>query len=300
MPESPYEFHGYSEQDAQLLSELADPKAKIEEGFVVDLYGIRTRVDDTLNFWPDASKMAATQVLGLPIPGNFHWGAIEWIGLMRAVLAAKDKFRVMELGAGWGPAVVSSSVMARLRGISDIRMTAVEGDPHHFRRLRQHLTDNSFDPAQHNLFHAAVAQADGVAHWPVTEPSSTEFGFRPMDASGDYMHRTFAATAEVKLMAMTRLVRLENRWDLIHVDIQGAEASICRVAMPDLIARAKRVIIGTHSRTIEGDLITLFARNEWVLENEKPCKFAPHPTWDTLESLTTVDGCQVWCNPRVA
>jgi hypothetical protein len=41
-------------------------------------------------------------------------------------------------------------------------------------------------------------------------------------------------------------------------------------------------------------------RAGWVLEHEKPAKFnfAPNPL--TLEAMTTVDGTQVWRNPRLA
>lgn len=288
-------FSGVREDEIPMLSTLRDPNAKAEPGFLVDEYGIRTRVT---SLWPDARALDGLK-LGFPFPGNFHWEAIEWVGLMRAVLEAGTSFRIMELGAGWGPAVVSSSVLARLRGITDIRMTAVEGDPHHFRFLNQHIRDNGFDPGRQRLHQAAVAVEKGEAQWPVTEDSSGDYGFRPITEGGDYMARQFAATRPVKLLAMRDLVRSEDRWDLIHIDVQGAEGAICADALPELNARAKRVMIGTHSRKLDGDLFELFANAGWVLENEKPCKFTFWPNHASFEAMTTVDGTQTWMNPNV-
>ena len=187
--------------------------------------------------------------------------------------------------------------MARLHGITDIRMTGVEGDPHHFAFMVQHLKDNGFDPADHRLHRAAVAVKAGTARWPVTQDSSGDYGFRPLTEAGDYMGRAFAETQDVTLMAMRDLVLSEDRWDLIHIDVQGSEFDICRSALAELTARARRVMIGTHSRKLEGDLMALFGDAGWILENEKPCKFDFSPHYKSLEALTTVDGTQTWRNP---
>jgi hypothetical protein len=37
-----------------------------------------------------------------PIPGDFHAETIEWIGVLKAVKAAGQRFAVLELGAGFG------------------------------------------------------------------------------------------------------------------------------------------------------------------------------------------------------
>ncbi len=284
---------GFKEEELDILSALEDKDAAAETGFIVDYYGTKTRVT---SLWPDARALDGEKSR-IPIPGNFHWESIEWLGLMRAVLEADDSFRVMELGAGWGPAVVSSSVMARLRGLIDIRMTGVEGDPHHFAFMVQHLKDNGFDPGDHRLHQAAVAIDDGTAKWPVTKDSSGQYGFRPLTDAGDYMGRAFAETQDVALISMRKLVLSEDRWDLIHIDVQGSEFAICKSALAELNARARRVMIGTHSRKLEGDLLELFGEAGWILENEKPCKFDFSPHYNSLEALTTVDGTQTWRNP---
>ena len=288
-------YPGYKEEEVKILSAVSDHSAKPIPGFIVDQYGIRTRVT---SLWP-AARALEGKLIGYPMPGNFHWETIEWIGIIRAALEAKDTFRVMELGAGWGPAIVSSSVIARLRGITDIRMTGVEGDPHHYKFMLQHVIDNGFSVAKQDLLQAAVAVEGGVAEWPVTLDSSDNYGFRPIEGNGDYMNRSFAKTQAVTLLAMRDLVRRETQWDIIHMDVQGAEYDICNSALDDLNARAKRIMIGTHSRKLDGDLFALFSRAGWILENEKPCKFTFWPNHKSLEAMTTVDGTQTWRNPNV-
>jgi hypothetical protein len=53
------------------------------------------------------------------------------------------------------------------------------------------------------------------------------------------------------------------------------------------------VVVGTHSRMIEGELMKLFLGAGWKLEIERPSVFKI--TQDGLS--TTVDGVQGWRNP---
>ncbi len=85
----------------------------------------------------------------------------------------------------------------------------------------------------------------------------------------------------------------------MHVDVQGSEAVICEAALDELKARAHWLIIGTHSRLIEGQLIYMLMKTGWVLENEKPVIFGFQPNAPSMESLTRIDGTQVWRNPRL-
>jgi hypothetical protein len=53
-----------------------------------------------------------------------------------------------------------------------------------------------------------------------------------------------------------------------------------------------------HSRKIDGDLIDLFFRHGWSLENEKPTRFDYNRHASSLEAMTVMGGTQVWRNPR--
>src|SRR5262249_20093047 len=91
----------------------------------------------------------------------------------------------------------------------------------------------------------------------------------------------------------------EPRWNLVHFDIQGQEFEICRACLVELTRRVHWIIVGTHSRKIEGGFLDLMSRSGWLLEHEKPSKFTFRPNASTIEAMTTLDGTQVWRNPRL-
>lgn len=289
-------FAGYTEADTAIFSEFVNPDAKPQAGFITDFLGSRIR---TTSVWKEARTLDG-QLLGIPVPADFHAEAIEWIGLLKAVRSASGAFIAMELGAGFGPWIIAGGVAARQRGIEYIRLYGVEADPAHFQFLLQHFIDNGFDPDRHFLYEAAVGTTDGVAQWPAAEeiPASDQWGCRPVHDGQDYMGRKVAATVDVRIRAMGELIRNEPRWDLLHIDVQGDEVKICHSCIDDLSSRVRWIVAATHSRKLDGDFLELMTNAGWVLEHEKPAKFTFRTGIRALEALTTVDGTQVWRNPR--
>lgn len=286
-------YPGYSSADTQIFSDFANPDATPEPGFVVDFLGCRIR---TTSLWTAARGLDG-QRLGFPIPADFHAEAIEWIGLLKAVGSAAGQYVALELGAGFGPWSVAGASAARRRGIQDIRLCAVEADPQHFRFLRQHFADNGFDPDGHALFEGAVGVSAGIAWWPIAENSAEAWGSRPIVADPNEGAPSAERTMAVTVLSMVDLLRREPAWDLVHIDVQGDETALCQCSIEELNARVRWLIIGTHSRKIDGDLLDLLYRAGWLLEHEKPAKFVFTPQ-RSLEEMTTVDGTQVWRNPR--
>ena len=249
-----YTYFGFKEDEIGLLENLRAIDAKGEPGFITEPYGIRTR---TTSLWPEMASHDGALV-GLPVPGNWHWEATEWLAIMRSVLSAERRYRIMELGAGWGPAAVAGAVLARRRGVEDIRATAVEAEPHHFATVRQHFMDNGLNPASHVLLNAAVGVRKATAKWPVSEDNDRAYGNRPFDRDGDYLGRPITETRNVKIVSFRTLLKAEPFWDLVHIDIQGGEFDICRSAIRLMDRRVARVCIGVHSRKLDGDLFDLF------------------------------------------
>ena len=295
-------FSGYSDADLRIFVGFRNPNAKAEPGFVVDFLGGRTRVT---SLWSEARQLDG-QLLGPPVPCDYHAEAAEWVGLLKTVQSAGERWVGMELGAGFGPWVVAGANAARVKGIGEIRLCAVEADAGHFACLRQHLEDNGFAPEGHRLFQAAVGAAAGTAFWPVTEDAREEWGSRPMQARApgtaatDHLGRTWVKTVPVQILAMSDLVEAEPQWDMVHIDVQGHEVEICRSCIEELNRRVHWLIVGTHSRKLDGDMIELMRSAGWLLENEKPSKFHFLAEAPTLEAMTHVDGVQVWRNPRMS
>ena len=295
-------FTGYSECDLGVLEAFRNPNAKAEPGFVVDFLGGRTRVT---SLWSDARKLDG-QVLDLPIPADYHAEAAEWVGVLKSVQSAGDRWVGMELGPGLGLWVVAGGNAARLKGITDVRLCAVEADVQHFQFLRQNLVDNGFIPDAHRLFHAAVGAEPRIARWPALEDSRDDWGSRPIlgEVSGasatDYLGRAFSETVSVEIVPMADLIEAEPLWDMVHIDVQGHEVEICSSCIDSLNERVQWLIVGTHSRKLDGDMLALMYAAGWVLENEKPTKFNFSREASSLEAMTLYDGIQVWSNPRLS
>jgi len=182
----------------------------------------------------------------------------------------------------------------------------VEGDPGHYASLEQHLLDNGLNPSDHILLQAAVGVNPGKARWPRvnsrndwgSRPIPVAAGLNPKDKISDYLGREFTDTMEVDVVPFSELLLRRKRWNLLHIDVQGEEAALCSSSTAALTQRVHWIVVATHSRLIEGELLSRFAAAGWVLENEKPTRFNFRAGAPSLESLTDHDGTQVWRNPK--
>jgi hypothetical protein len=155
---------------------------------------------------------------------------------------------------------------------------------------------------------AAVGLEHGRAKWPKIADAANDWGSRParVDAGGtnaqdaSYLGALLDEFIEVDIVPAREVLELEERWDLVHIDVQGWERLICEDARTQLNSRVAYLIVGTHSRKLDGDLIDLFHREGWILEHEKPSRFTFTPGVALLESMNEADGTQVWRNPRLA
>src|SRR5258708_36888539 len=90
----------------------------------------------------------------------------EWIGTLRSVLEAQQRFTVVELGAGWAPWLVAGHNAARRKGIAEIHLMGVEGSPDHIDFMHQNFHDNGINPAAHRLIYGVVGTTDAGARFP--------------------------------------------------------------------------------------------------------------------------------------
>ncbi len=291
-------FRGYSEVDLAIFRAFPLVTRAPEPGFIVDFLGNRTRTAVSTAF-----AALDGQVMGYPVPGDYFADACEWLGLLKAVLGATNRLRIAELGAGWGPWIVAAHAAAQQRGITDIRLYALEGNAAHMRFMRQHCQDNAIDPDAHVLLTAAIGPESGTTRWPLVDAAeaAAHYGLRPVAADGqDYHGRLFDAFVDVPMVGITDLLAREETWDVLHIDVQGLESTLCEVAAEALSQQVAWLIIGTHSRRIDGDLMALFHAQGWVLEHDRPTSIRWNADAVTLESMATTDGTQVWRNPRLA
>jgi FkbM family methyltransferase len=297
-------YSGYCDDDLWVFDRFAHARPEATPGFVTDFLGTRTR---TSSLW-DTVRNLDGQVMGRPVPHDL-FEAIEWIGLLKAVASSQDgRFAIMELGAGWGPWLVAGARAARLVGVEDVRLLGVEADPGRFALMRQHFVDNGLDPDAHTLICAAVGVEKGHARWPRIADPANAGGARPVRETkgkldqGDeaYMSGAMEDFIDVDILPFKDLLARQAVWDLVHIDVQGWEAKLCAGCADALSARVRWLVVGTHSRRIDGEVIEILHGAGWVLENEKPTRFHFDAAQPSLELMTEVDGAQVWRNPRLA
>jgi hypothetical protein len=300
-------YRGYSDEDLSVFDQFPPVASDPQQGFILDFLGVRTRVSHVKSF-----RNQDGSVFGTPVPAGdgFHAETVEYVGVLKSALTASRRYVALELGAGWGPWLISGAAAARRRGIKNIRLHGVEGDPEHFASMRVHFRDNGFDPALHRLDNAVVGVKAGRARWPRYDDPSDCYGTRPLacleedgntsdkadgwDIGGPVSDRYI----DVEMLSIRGVLEREPFWDLVHIDVQGSESELCSCSTDVLDRRVRWLVIGTHSRKIDGDLMDLFFRQGWILENEKPARLVYNPSAESLEAMTIMDGTQVWRNPR--
>lgn len=268
-------------------------QAPAPAGSWCDFLGVRTRCA----FLPDGyDGLSPFAMQGPPgsAGGPLH-DKEEWVGTLRSLLEARDQLVVMELGAGWAPWLVGAAVAAARVGISDVRLIGVEGSAGHVGFMDQHMRDNGVNPAAHRLIHGVAGPSDGIARFPRLAEPRNDYG-----SQADYGAASPGGSAaapdieEVPCYSLDTLLAGLDRVDLLHCDIQGMEGAVFAAARAVVNAKVRRVVIGTHSRAVEAELMEIFAGLGWILEDETVCRL--HQAGDGSLHLLA-DGCQVWRNP---
>lgn len=282
-----------------------------QSGFVTDFVGSKTRTSYVNGL------TASGTVEDYPVVANFHATATEWAGALRAVLEAEPRhtLTVAELGAGWGPWLVSMTLAAASRGVHTVQLIGVEGAAEHVAFMHTHFADNGLDPRQHRLMHGVVGTKDGTVEFPVLPDPASVYGATPVPPTARTLTfrsiarpvyrrvRTLlgrapypATTVRVKQFSLLTIFRDYPRIDLVHIDIQGDEYKVVASARTMLRQKVRRLVIGTHGRDIEEQLRQELSANGWTLEADEQCIFLDEETQQALYR----DGCQVWSNPSLA
>jgi FkbM family methyltransferase len=264
----------------------------------VDWIGMRYRPE----WWPD-----------VPTPEfpALNEELFEWIDLLESVDAARGRFTMLELGAGFGRWGIRGALAAKQRGIRDIRARFVEGEPQHVRWIRDALALNGLDDIDAGIVEAAtsyggkpipfaVAMKDydarswyGQAVRPPAGLNPTErtyFGRRVHELSwGDAIY-VDAVTFE-ELAAGLDLV------DLVDMDLQGAELELIENAAALFSRKVRRVHIGTHGSQIEDKLRRIFQSEGWTPQWDFPLQTRVETEFGPVFFN---DGVQGWINPRLS
>lgn len=287
MPHHPV-FHSFTPWSGQ-----------VEPGFGVNFLGVRTRQVYFQIHW------------GKPTPGGYRQTTyssfdeeyFEWIDLLSAVVAATDRFTMIELGAGWGRWLVNSAIaLKRLGRTIPCQLVGVEAEPQHFQWMQVHFRDNGLDPKEHRLIEAAAHSDDGQVSFVVGNADRwygqsivADDASVPYDPDADPSRAISKST--VKAVSLATLLVPYDRVDLVDLDVQGAELAVLEAAASQLDRKVRRVHIGTHAPDIEAGLRQLFGQMGWDSQADYACGSESDTPWGRISFQ---DGVQSWVNPRLA
>jgi FkbM family methyltransferase len=223
------------------------------------------------------------------------------VGTVLSVLDASDFLTVVELGAGWAPWLAVSSRVAAKHKVNRVRLLGLEGSSAHAEFMRQHFKNNDIPLDENRLVHGIAGARDGTAEFPVADDPSADWGQAAFfgEAAGntnriDYRGFKVAKTETVPVYAIDTFLADEKLINLMHVDIQGAEADVIPAALDTLNKKVKAMVIGTHTRQIEGLLAATLTEAGWTLCREQACSLS----LGTNSVSYQADGCQFWRNQR--
>lgn len=97
------------------------------------------------------------------------------------------------------------------------------------------------------------------------------------------------------MVPLSDLMRSKSHVDLLHMDIQGGEADLIASSLKLLTERVRYLVVGTHSRQIEGAIFDVLLDAGWKLEIERPAVLS----LADKSPVVTVDGVQGWRNSAI-
>lgn len=260
------------------------------EGFVVDFLGV---LCEEQMIDPAAPRTPERYIPGgqpLQCTGD---GYFDLIAVLRSAEEAKDRFTMIELGAGYGYWISQGALAARNRGLP-FHLTGVEAEPTHYEMMLRHLRNNGVDPADHAILHAAVTMT-GEPAWFQTGKPHEWWGQEVIAHPENYTPPENSGLTQVPGVSLARLLEPHARVDLVHMDVQGLERDVLGSAFAQMNAKVRRVIVGTHNSWVEGSIRELMA--DWMKEFDFPLSQAHDTPYGRVEFG---DGVQIYSNPALA
>lgn len=291
-------YPGYAPRHEALLASMVVRPAEVQADRVIDGFGQTT----LFRCVPFVSEFDVER-LSLPIPDDgYHAEASEYVAVADSVKRAGSRYAIAELGAGWGPWIGLGGVMARSKGIREIELIGVEALPARFELLEAHLASNhlrpeagettTLDGVTCRLVNGAVTPTRSEVWFPDVPITDMGSAVSESESNRDYRGKR-VKNLRVQGHPLAEILG-DSQLDLLHIDVQGAELALIEANLALLAERVQGIMIGTHSRVIEGALIDVLYANGWRLELEKPCRVEWRANPPSMEAMTMVDGCQYW------
>lgn len=266
----------------------------------INYFGVETDV----KAFPQGQSLVGTMQSDPPLPDDgMYGGALEYAAILEAIEHAQrigaKSFAAAELGAGWGPWISLAGVVANRTGaFESIGLVGVEADDYRFPAFVEHMKANGCyeDGFDTRLHEAAVWHEGRTLKFPYVGDGDHGGGA----SVDDQEYRGLEVEMrDVQAVTLPQICGHLPIIDVMHWDVQGAEFDIARHAMRFLNQRARSLLIGTHSRVIEGQLLELFWDHGWDVIEQAPCAYFYSTDAPSVVAMTHTDGEFYVRNPRL-
>lgn len=234
----------------------------------------------------------------------FEFGAV-----FAAVIAAKNEFNMIELGAGMGPWTAAAACACIQADVSKRFFLAVEAEPTRFGWLQDNLTDNGIQPHERDLRQGVVfsrLQADAKVMFPVGAPRDAGHTARVVTnniSEGTAKRSKLHDYDEVAVYEPAKVLSLHDLladhqgriFDVAHIDIQGAEAGVIADTLGPMRRQVRSIVLGTHSTDIENSVRKTLSAEGWTCVFEFPIN-SSFDYENSSISTKGMDGFQHWIN----
>jgi len=274
----------------ELLLRFDPWKGEADGTFSYDFLGVKTDPRFRPQIRPQPSGPLQTIY---PSPHNAYF---ELIFVLDSLLSGTDssEFTFIELGAGYGPWLVTAHRAAQLSGDRKVKLVGVEMVPQHYEWMHDHLRQNGIDPAEHRLIHAAVSDRNGEALYQPEKDMHLDYGQHVIKRGEGGLGQEAGDPYVVPCLALSGLLRGFESVDLVHIDIQGEELRAIREGLEELSSRVDRLIVATHSRRIHRELRSLMARSGWKCHYDFGVRKRERTEFGDVQFL---DGLLAFVNP---
>ena len=285
-------------------------------GYTRDFMGVLTRG----YFWvyPEefTEAIGKTRKERITYPDD-HELILDWYPFLQSVIAAKGKFTIAAIGAGWGRWICAGAFAAKYLS-KDYFLIGVEAEPDHFRYMKQHMKDNNIDRKKYRLILAAATNYCGHCWFHVGNPTRwygqslvsekalkeitpTSIILKILDLLNIRSRIMYEGRAVQRMpcVDLKEVVRNQNYIDYMMLDIQEAEEMFL-TRYPEILQKTvKMVNVGTHGNTIENNLRKYFSDLGWTNTFDIPMnsKVRFNIGEKRTDTIQFGDGVQVWVNP---
>jgi FkbM family methyltransferase len=285
------------------------------EGYGIDFLGALTRRD----FLARMHTYPTDSLLETSYP-QVNEEYLEWIDVLESVVAARDSYTMIDLGAGFGRwSVRAACALKQYNPQIPFRLIAVEAEPVVFNWMVQHFQDNGIDAKPHRLIHAAISDTLGEVLFYIGAPKGGPWDRHPSDWYGQHLTKDYDVSGEYELdgqysgypvrlhksgwrsinvpgINLASLLKDLKLVDLIDMDIEGQELPVIRSNIQELDAKVKRLHIGTHGKEIEDGLRQLLSSHGWRCLLDYTLFSKADTPWGTVDFE---NGLQSWVNPKL-